>query len=147
MNKNVQKKEAQMWAQLEEYLIQELDSDTARTILTESQTKAHAFLAASDEPSPTRRATMQDTILPRVADLSGAEGGGAGRRGADGAVHPHGGGAGNARFLCQGGEGALLLRHLQGSLRHGHPEERRLGERVRRPEGAVHPGHPSVPVV
>ena len=63
MNKNVQKKEAQMWAQLEEYLIQELDSDTARTILTESQTKAHAFLAASDEPSPTRRATMQDTIL------------------------------------------------------------------------------------
>ena len=67
MNKNVQKKEAQMWAQLEEYLIQELDSDTARTILTESQTKAHAFLAASDEPSPTRRATMQDPILPRVA--------------------------------------------------------------------------------
>lgn len=53
MNKNVQKKEAQMWAQLEEYLIQELDSDTARTILTESQTNAHAFLAASDEPSPT----------------------------------------------------------------------------------------------
>ena len=32
MNKNVQKKEAQMWAQLEEYLIQELDSDTARTM-------------------------------------------------------------------------------------------------------------------
>lgn len=67
MNKNVQKKEAQMWAQLEAYLIQELDRDTARTILTESQTKAHAFLAASEEPSPTRRATMQDTILPRVA--------------------------------------------------------------------------------
>lgn len=67
MNKNVQKKEAQMWAQLEEYLVQELGRDTARTILTESQAKARAFLAASDEPSPTRRATMQDTILPRVA--------------------------------------------------------------------------------
>ena len=67
MNKNVQKKEAQTWAQLEKYLVQELGRDSASVILTESQAKARAFLTASDESSPTRRATIQDTILPRVA--------------------------------------------------------------------------------
>lgn len=135
-----------MWAQLEEYLIQELDSDTARTILTESQTKAHAFLAASDEPSPTRRATMQDTILPRVATyLALKEAGQDAEELMERYTRTVAGPSMHAfmprRRRCPSSTPSSRLSS------HGHPEERRLGERVRRPEGAVHPGHPSVPVV
>lgn len=67
MNKHVKEKEAQLWAQLAQYLTQELGQSPAQSILSQSQAQAHAFLAASAESSPTRRATMQDTILPRVA--------------------------------------------------------------------------------
>lgn len=64
---SVQRDEKKMWAALDQFFLRVLGEKTGRAVMQESREQAAAFLAAAQEPSPSRLAVMQSTILPRTA--------------------------------------------------------------------------------
>ena len=64
---SVQKKEKAMWEMLDRFFLRVLGEKEGTAVMAESQEQAASFLASSQETSPSRRALMQSTILPRVA--------------------------------------------------------------------------------
>lgn len=64
---SVQRDEKKMWAALDQFFLRVLGEKTGWAVMQESREQAAAFLAAAQEPSPSRLAVMQSTILPRTA--------------------------------------------------------------------------------
>ena len=64
---SVQKKEKAMWEMLDRFFLRVLGEKEGTAVMAESREQAASFLASSQETSPSRRALMQSTILPRVA--------------------------------------------------------------------------------
>lgn len=64
---SVQKKEKATWEMLDRFFLRVLGEKEGTAVMAESQEQAASFLASSQETSPSRRALMQSTILPRVA--------------------------------------------------------------------------------
>ena len=64
---SVQKKEKAMWEMLDRFFLRVLGEKEGTAVMAESREQAASFLAGSQETSPSRRALMQSTILPRVA--------------------------------------------------------------------------------
>ena len=64
---SVQRDEKKMWTALDQFFLRVLGEKTGRAVMQESREQAAAFLAAAQEPSPSRLAVMQSTILPRTA--------------------------------------------------------------------------------
>ena len=64
---SVQKKEKAMWEMLDRFFLRVLWEKEGTAVMAESREQAASFLAGSQETSPSRRALMQSTILPRVA--------------------------------------------------------------------------------
>ena len=64
---SVQKKEKAMWEMLDRFFLRVLGEKEGTAVMAESREEAASFLASSQETSPSRRALMQSTILPRVA--------------------------------------------------------------------------------
>ena len=64
---SVQRDEKKMWAALDQFFLRVLGEKTGRAVMQESREQAAAFLAAAQEPFPSRLAVMQSTILPRTA--------------------------------------------------------------------------------
>ena len=64
---SVQKKEKAMWEMLDRFFLRVLWEKEGTAVMAESREQAASFLAGSQETSPSRRALMQSTILPRTA--------------------------------------------------------------------------------
>ena len=64
---SAQKDEKKLWAMLDRFFLRVLGEKQGKEIMAESREQAAAFLAATLETSPSRRETMQSTILPRTA--------------------------------------------------------------------------------
>lgn len=64
---SVQKKEKATWEMLDRFFLRVLGEKEGTAVMAESREQAASFLAGSQETSPSRRALMQSTILPRVA--------------------------------------------------------------------------------
>ena len=64
---SVQKKEKATWEMLDRFFLRVLREKEGTAVMAESREQAASFLAGSQETSPSRRALMQSTILPRVA--------------------------------------------------------------------------------
>lgn len=64
---SVQKKEKATWEMLDRFFLRVLREKEGTAVMAESREQAATFLAGSQETSPSRRALMQSTILPRVA--------------------------------------------------------------------------------
>lgn len=64
---SVQKKEKATWEMLDRFFLRVLGEKEGTAVMAESREQAATFLAGSQETSPSRRALMQSTILPRVA--------------------------------------------------------------------------------
>lgn len=64
---SAQKKEKAIWAMLDSFFLRVLGEKAGKEVMAESREQAAAFLAASEETSPSRREIMRTTILPRVA--------------------------------------------------------------------------------
>ena len=64
---SVQKKEKATWEMLDRFFLRVLGEKEGTAVMAESREQAASFLASSQETSPSRRALMQSTILPRVA--------------------------------------------------------------------------------
>ncbi len=64
---SAQRKEKKMWAMLDRFFLRVLGEKAGTEVMAESRDQAAAFLAASQETSPSRRETMRTTILPRTA--------------------------------------------------------------------------------
>ena len=64
---SVQKKEKAMWEMLDRFFLRVLGEKEGTAVMAESREQAASFLAGSQETSPSRRALMQSTILPRTA--------------------------------------------------------------------------------
>ena len=64
---SAQKDEKKLWAMLDRFFLRVLGEKTGKEVMAESREQAAAFLAASQETSPSRRETMRTTILPRTA--------------------------------------------------------------------------------
>ena len=64
---SAQKDEKKLWAMLDRFFLRILGEKQGKEVMAESREQAAAFLAATQETSPSRRETMQSTILPRTA--------------------------------------------------------------------------------
>lgn len=64
---SAQRKEEKMWTMLDRFFLRVLGEKTGKEVMAESREQAAAFLAVSQETSPSRRETMRTTILPRTA--------------------------------------------------------------------------------
>ena len=64
---SAQKDEKKLWAMLDRFFLRVLGEKQGKEVMAESREQAAAFLAATQEASPSRRETMQSTILPRTA--------------------------------------------------------------------------------
>lgn len=64
---SAQRKEKKMWSMLDQFFLRVLGEKTGKEVMAESRDQAAAFLAVSQETSPSRRETMRTTILPRTA--------------------------------------------------------------------------------
>ena len=64
---SAQRKEKKMWTMLDRFFLRVLGEKTGKEVMAESREQAAAFLAVSQETSPSRRETMRTTILPRTA--------------------------------------------------------------------------------
>ena len=64
---SAQRDEKKLWTMLDQFFLRVLGEKTGKEVMAESREQAAAFLAASRETSPSRRETMQSTILPRTA--------------------------------------------------------------------------------
>ena len=64
---SAQKDEKKLWAMLDRFFLRVLGEKQGKEVMAESREQAAAFLAATQEVSPSRRETMQSTILPRMA--------------------------------------------------------------------------------
>ena len=64
---SAQKDEKKLWAMLDRFFLRVLGEKQGKEVMAESREQAAAFLAATQEVSPSRRETMQSTILPRTA--------------------------------------------------------------------------------
>ena len=64
---SAQRDEKKMWTMLDRFFLRVLGEKTGKEVMAESRDQAAAFLAVSQETSPSRRETMRTTILPRTA--------------------------------------------------------------------------------
>lgn len=64
---SAQRDEKKMWTMLDRFFLRVLGEKTGKEVMAESREQAAAFLAVSQETSPSRRETMRTTILPRTA--------------------------------------------------------------------------------
>lgn len=64
---SAQRDEKKMWSMLDRFFLRVLGEKTGKEVMAESRDQAAAFLAVSQETSPSRRETMRTTILPRTA--------------------------------------------------------------------------------
>ena len=64
---SAQRDEKKLWAMLDQFYLRVLGETQGKEVMAESREQAAAFLAASEETSPSRREIMRTTILPRVA--------------------------------------------------------------------------------
>ena len=64
---SAQRDEKKLWTMLDRFFLRVLGEKAGKEVMAESREQATAFLAASQEASPSRRETMRTTILPRTA--------------------------------------------------------------------------------
>ena len=64
---SAQRDEKKMWSMLDRFFLRVLGEKAGKEVMAESRDQAAAFLAVSQETSPSRRETMRTTILPRTA--------------------------------------------------------------------------------
>jgi len=95
---SVQKKEKATWEMLDRFFLRVLGEKEGTAVMAESREQAASFLAGSQETSPSRRALMQSTILPRGAVYTVLK-----RRGA-GALPPPGCRCHRAKAFCYQGK-------------------------------------------